>query len=85
MPQAGEPYTREQVLEYLQICREEVTARLPLLDLESASGFNWLPMSKCEVQIYNIRHIMQHTGELSDRLGNRFGIDVEWVASDRVL
>jgi len=83
MPQTGEPYTREQVLEYLQVCRDEVSVKLPLLDLESASGFFWLPMSNCEVQIYNIRHLQQHTGELSDRLGDRFGIDVEWISSDR--
>ena len=82
MDKIGESYTRKQILEYLQVCREEVSAKLPLLDLESASGFPWLKMSKCEVQIYNIRHLQQHTGELSDRLGNH-GIDVDWVGSDR--
>jgi hypothetical protein len=83
MPQKGEPYTREQVLEYLQVCLAEIANQLPYLDLDSPSGFPWLQMSKCEVQIYNIRHIMQHTGELSDRLGNRCGMDVPWVSSVR--
>ena len=82
MPTAIEPYTRSQILEYLQVCREEVNAKLPLMDLERPSGFPWLTFSACEVQIYNIRHLQQHIGELCERLGNS-GIDVNWVASDR--
>ena len=82
MPADIEPYIREQVLEYLRFCREEVDTKLPLLDLESPSGFHWLPFSKGEVQLYNIRHLQQHIGELCERLGNS-GIDVSWVAGDR--
>jgi len=29
----------------------------------TGSGFDWLPFDKLELQFYNIRHIMQHTGE----------------------
>jgi hypothetical protein len=82
MPSDIEPYNREQVLAYLQVCREEVSAKLKLLDLESPSGFHWLTFSKGEVQIYNIRHLQQHIGELCERLG-KAGIDIDWVAGDR--
>ena len=36
-------------------------------------------MGKLELQIYNLRHLQQHTGELMERLGSRAGIDVDWV------
>ena len=49
------------------------------LDLESKSGFDWLPINKLELQFYNIRHIQQHTGELCERLGVVEDIDVGWV------
>ena len=58
--------------------------KLPLLDMEGPSGFDWLAVNKFELQLYNIRHIMQHTGELSDRLGTRFAIDVEWIAGTEI-
>jgi hypothetical protein len=76
-----QPYTRAEILEYMRVCQMEVSTKLLLLNLEGPSGFAWLPMSKFEPQIYNIRHLMQHTGELSDRLGTRFGIQVDWVAT----
>jgi hypothetical protein len=76
------PYTKAEVLEYLAFCRAEVDARVPELDLEQASGFEWLPFDKLELQIYTIRHLQHHTGELAERLG-RCGVEVNWVGMDR--
>ena len=77
----GEPYTKEQVLAYLQFCWEQVTEKVGALDLDAeTSGFHWLPFGKLELQLYNIRHISQHLGELMERLGARAGIDVDWVS-----
>ena len=39
------------------------------LNLEAASGFDWLPFSELELQFYTIRHIQQHTGECGYSLG----------------
>ncbi len=78
--QLPQPYTQAEILEYLEFCRKQVNLQVPLLDLESASGFNWLPFDKLELQLYNIRHLQQHTGELMERLGARAGIDVDWVS-----
>jgi hypothetical protein len=77
-PKIGEPYTKEEILEYLDFCRAEAATRVDALDLEGTSGFWWLPFDKTELQFYNIRHLQQHIGELSDRLGHE-GIEVEWV------
>ena len=47
---------------------QQVVERVTQLDLEAHSGFEWLPFGKLELQIYSIRHLQQHTGELMERL-----------------
>jgi len=74
----GEPYTRAEVLEYLEFCRNEGQTRLAELHFAGPSGFEWLPFSKLELQMYIIRHVQQHTGELGARLSDR-GIEISWV------
>ncbi len=78
-PEARKPYSKEELLEYHNMCREQVEEQVPALDLEAESGFDWLPFDKLELQFYNIRHIQQHTGELYERLGATGAIEVSWV------
>ena len=80
-PTVGEPYTPAEICEYLEFCRAEVTRQLSSLDYSAPSGFSWLPMNKLELQLYNIRHIQHHTGELYERLGARAGVELEWIGS----
>lgn len=80
MPDIGEPYTQAEVLEYLAFCREEGEARLAEVDFSGPSGFEWLPFSKLELQIYIIRHLQQHTGELGARLSAR-SIEIGWAGA----
>ena len=75
---SGAPLDKAGVLEYLAFCRQEVDARTEALDLESESGFSWLPMNKLELQFYSNRHIMQHTGELYERL-SKVDSELRWV------
>lgn len=75
----GLPYSKEDLLVYLDFCRQVVRDRVAETDLEAASGFDWIPFDKLQLQFYNIRHIQHHTGELYERLGNRAGIEVRWV------
>lgn len=77
--EVGEPLSKADIVEYLAVCRAEVDARVPELDLAAASGFEWLPMNKLELQLYSIRHLMQHTGELYDRLANTAEVELPWV------
>lgn len=77
-PNIGTPYTQEEVLAYLAFCRQEVNTQVDGLDWDGPSGFDWLPMNKLELQLYTIRHLQQHTGELSERLG-ALGIEIHWV------
>ena len=79
LSQAADPYSKEEVLEYLAFCQQQVEEKVPQLNLDAESGFYWLAFDKAELQIYNIRHLQQHSGELMERLGSRAGIDVDWV------
>jgi hypothetical protein len=78
-PEITEPYTPPEVLDYLAFCDAQVDVLVPAVALSAESGFDWLPMSRFELHIYNIRHLQQHTGELMERLGSRAGVEVDWV------
>lgn len=72
-------YSRAEILDYLALLLDQVEAQVAVMDLDAESGFNWLPFNKLELQFYNIRHLQQHTGELSERLGANGEIEVDWV------
>lgn len=73
------PYTQLELREYLDFCHGEVDKQTAVLDLESPSGFHWLPFNKLELQLYNLRHLSHHTGELTDRLRSQANLGVAWV------
>jgi hypothetical protein len=75
----GEPYSKAEILEYFEFLREQIERQVPDLNLDAPSGFDWLPMSKLELQFYNIRHIQHHTGELCERLGAVVSMEEPWV------
>lgn len=79
----GDPMTKLDVLAYLDFCHAEVDRIVPSLHLEAPSGFDWLPMNKLELQLYSMRHIMQHAGELYERLAKTTHAELPWVGSDR--
>jgi hypothetical protein len=81
-PNIGAPYSREDILEYLDYCLDEIINKVADLEIASNSGFSWLPFGKLELQFYNIRHLQHHIGELAERLGAQAGIDVAWVGTE---
>ncbi len=72
-------YTQADILAYARFFQERLDAGVDALDLEGPSGFHWLPMTKFELQFYNIRHLMQHTGELAERLWAEASVETGWV------
>ena len=76
----NEPYSREEILEFFELCRQTVEDKVATQNLEAESGFDWLPFNKLELQLYNIRHIQHHAAELIEWLGANEGIDVDWVS-----
>jgi hypothetical protein len=73
------PITKTEVLDFLDLCLHFMEEQLQNIDLAAKSGFDWLPFNKLELQLYNIRHIQQHTGELCERLGAHGDVEVDWV------
>lgn len=79
--EAVEALSKTDVLEYLDLVQAEIVARTAALDLDAASGFDWIPLRKFELQFYTIRHLQQHVGELCERLNAAGHIDVDWVGT----
>jgi uncharacterized damage-inducible protein DinB len=60
--------TQEDTLAYLAICRQKALETLAAETAESLrqpSGFSWMPVSRGELHLSNIRHVQHHTGQLS--------------------
>ena len=49
---------------------------MPRLKLEEPEGHGAWSLITLELQIYSIRHLQQHTGELMERLGARTGAEI---------
>ena len=77
-----DPYTRAQLLAYIDHIDTLIDPTVDILDLESPnSGFHWYKtVGKLEHQLLNIRHLGIHTGQLEEIL-DRQGIDFGWVTT----
>jgi hypothetical protein len=75
----GIPFSKEEILERLALVERDVAEQIPLMNLDGASGYAWIPTNKLELQLDNIRHIQQHTGELYERLSTH-KVKLPWVS-----
>lgn len=48
-------------------------------DLTGPSGFDWLNMNRFELNLYNIRHIQHHTGQLVECLHQHGISGINWI------
>lgn len=74
------PYSREDVLTYVEFCMNEAVTRIPVVPMDARSGFQWLPFTRFETHLYNLRHLQHHTGQLADRLRSSLDLGVKWVS-----
>lgn len=76
----SEPYTKQEMLELLELIDGEVDARIDALDLANPkSGFTWYPnVSRVELMILSLRHFHGHLGQLHELLIAE-GEDIEWL------
>ena len=79
------PYTRDELLTYLDYCRRKCRATIEALTEESAARpctFPWteLRFSFAELLLYNLRHVQEHAAQLSLILGRRTGWETGWVS-----
>jgi hypothetical protein len=82
LPAIGEPYTRDQILEYWRICDALVDDTVKRLDLSAKDcGFWWYDVPKLEHQLVNLRHLQHHAAQLADRLRRAADRGVPWVST----
>ena len=81
-----QPYTQAQVQTYLRTVRALCQATLTALTDEQAQRvcvFEWMQPSFLELQLYAMRHVQEHTAQLSLFLGQHGVEGMDWVASAR--
>lgn len=82
LPLVPAPYTRDQVLAYLEHCESLLSDAVDAIDLLSPeSGFWWYRISKLEHQLVNLRHVQHHAAQLADRVRAATGEGVRWVST----
>ena len=78
-----DPYTRQQLLDYLDLCRQRCRETIENLTEETAGRictFPWGRITFAELQLYNMRHVQGHTAQLNMALGQHGSTGPAWVA-----
>jgi hypothetical protein len=76
-------YTRQELLGYLDYCRQKCQATVSALSNEQAyrlCRFSWGELPYAELQLYNLRHVQEHGAQLHLFLGQQAGKSAGWVA-----
>jgi len=77
------PYTKDEMLAYLQHGRRKPQATLAALTDEKArqrSRFEWLDLDFAELVLYNMRHVQHHAAQLNLILRQQIDSAPRWVA-----
>jgi hypothetical protein len=76
------PYAKQELLGYLGHCRRKCRRTLEAISDETPGRictFSWGSMPFVELQLYNMRHVQEHTGQLNLFLGQQLGWDPGWI------
>jgi hypothetical protein len=73
-------YSKNEMTEYLETIFNNLENSVNDTLLDEKSGFDWLPMNRMELHLYNIRHIQHHTGQLIERLHQKGIKGIVWEA-----
>ena len=76
--QPGNPFKKEELLDRLALVEKDVVEQIEIMNLDQTIGALGLA-NKLEMQLYNIRHIQQHAGELYEKLSAYQNIKLGWV------
>ena len=77
------PYTREELLRYLETCRRRCQETIGALSAEQATGlcrFAWGELPFAELQLYNLRHVQEHAAQLLMFLGQQAEKPASWAS-----
>ena len=78
---AHECYTKTDLQDYTEQILSALDFIIDRQDLAAPSGFEWLPMNKLELHIYNLRHLQHHIGQLVQRLHGAGVQGIHWIES----
>lgn len=79
-------YSREELLRYLLTCRQNCQAVISAMSQEQAyrlCQFSWGEVTFAELQLYNLRHVMEHSAQLRMFLGQQANKSATWVSEAR--
>jgi DinB family protein len=85
---ADQPYTKDTILEYVEICRSkapEAIASETAESLAGPSGFFWYEVPRAELYLISIRHVQHHAAQMSLYLRKVAGIGIDWVGNQSVM
>lgn len=81
--EAMTPFSRDEVLSYAKNVKQRIDDLIEGAELlRDDSGFHWYDMPKLDHLILGLRHVMEHVGQLGERLITS-GIDIEWRSCSR--
>ena len=84
LPWMPDPYTKEELLEYVEFCKSIVDEFVDNTDLSRQDcGFPWYKVSKFEHQLVNLRHLQHGAAQLADRLRQKENVGINWVGRRR--
>ena len=75
-------YSREELLGYLATCRQRCRETIAAMTSEEARRicrFPWGDIPFAELQLYSMRHVVEHAAQLSFFLGQHTGRSAVWV------
>jgi hypothetical protein len=82
-----QPYTKDQIKNYLNECRQKCQATIEGLTDETANRvckFEWMEPTFLELQLYCMRHVQEHGAQLNLHLGQHDITGMDWVSKARV-
>jgi len=72
-------YSKTELMQYAETIFENIESAVHKLNDDEKCAFYWLPISTMELQLYNIRHLQHHTGQLVERLHQNGIKGINWV------
>lgn len=79
-------YTREELLQYLEYCRQKCRETIDALSPEQAyrlCRFPWGELPFAELLLYTLRHVQEHGAQLRMFLGQQAGKSTAWVSQKK--
>ena len=87
--QAGlpeKPYAKDEILTYLEQCRQKCHAIIQGLTDEKAyeiRRFHWMEPTFVGLQLYSMRHLQEHGAQMTMFLGQNGITGPDWIAQAR--